>query len=116
MVDGSTAAGGPDIVPNNPTQAQRLYTGTNGADYRGLLALAGSAEFAELGGSGPGYTPQQINAYAHDVLHLNYVFWTRNTWCGTAAQRWSTGILPFLKTAPAVHTKCPTSYGICKNR
>jgi hypothetical protein len=110
------AAGGPDIVPNDPTQAQQIYSGMKGSDFRGVLPLAGSAEAAELGGNGPGFTPQQIHAYAASVLHLNYVFWARNTWAGTASQQWKTGILPFLKTAPPVHTACPTSYGVCNSR
>jgi hypothetical protein len=105
--------GGPDVIPNALTDGQKTWTGVYGADYRGKLPIANSVEDAELGGSKGSWTPLQLNNFAYDTLHANYVFWVWNTWQGNAAQRWSTGILPFLRTNPKIRTTCPTSYAWC---
>jgi hypothetical protein len=39
--------------------------------------------------------------------------WTMNEWAGGSSQRWSTGILPYLRTFPPVRTGCPTVYSWC---
>lgn len=107
------AIGGPNVIPNDPTQAQRVWTGQFGADYRGLLAIGASVEHGELGGNLGNFTPKQINDYAYNTLRVNHIFWIRNTWSGSSAQRWATGILPFLRTNPPIRTTCPSAYGIC---
>lgn len=105
------AAGGSNVTPNKPTQGQRVWTGQLGADYRGILALSSSVETGELGS----FTPKQINDYAYNTLRVNHLFWVRNTWSGSADKRWSTGILPFLRTNPPIRTTCPSSIAICLN-
>ena len=77
--------------------------GEYGADYRLELPIANGVESGELGK----FTPQQIGAYAYDPLHVNYLFWIRNTWKGTPEQKWWTGILPYLHSRPPVQTALP---------
>ena len=113
LTDPSAAAGGSNIIPNSPTQGQRVWTGELGADFRGVLPLSSSVETGELGGNLGNFTPKQINDYAYKTLRVNHLFWVRNTWSGSTAQRWSTGILPFLRTNPPIHTNCPSSHGLC---
>jgi hypothetical protein len=108
------AAGGSNTIPGDMTLGQRVMTGVTGSDFRGILAIGSAVETGELGGSHGDFTPKQISDYAYGTLKSNYVFWTYNTWMGDATQRWSTGILPFLRTNPPYRTKCPTSYGLCK--
>jgi hypothetical protein len=109
------AAGDSNVIPGEMTLGQRIWTGQTGADYRGNLAIGTSVEAAELGGSHGDFTPKQINDFAYGTLRSNYMFWVYNTWMGDSSQRWSTGILPFLRTNPPIRTACPTSYGLCKN-
>ena len=113
LVEPRAAAGGSNVIPYKPTQGQRVWSGQLGAEYRGLLALSSSVETGELGGNLGNFTPKQINDYAYNTLKVNHLFWVRNTWSGSAAQRWSTGILPFLRTNPPIRTTCPTSIAIC---
>ncbi len=105
------AAGGPDAIPARKTLAQQVWTGDYGGDYRWELALASSVEVEDLKGN----TPQEINDWAYNELHVQYIFWLRNTWAGDSSRRWDTGILPFLRTNPPVRTRCPNSYGWCMN-
>jgi hypothetical protein len=102
-----------NLVPGKLSQGQAVWTGVYGADYRGRLAIANSVESSELGGSKGDFTPKQINDYAYSTLRTNYLFWSYNTWEGDWTQRWSTGILPFLRTYPSVRTACPSNYGYC---
>ncbi len=111
LVEPRAAAGGANVTPNKPTQGQRVWTGQLGADYRGILALSSSVETGELGN----FTPKQINDYAYNTLRVNHLFWVRNTYSGSADKRWSTGILPFLRTNPPIRTTCPSSIAICLN-
>jgi hypothetical protein len=113
LPDHRISAGSSNIIPNRINHGQRVWTGEFGADYRGYLAISNSIEAGELGGSSGDFTPAQINDYAYDKLHANYLFWVRNTWSGDSSQRWNTGILPFLRTGPRIRTACPTNYGIC---
>ena len=103
------AAGGSNIFPGDKTLGQEVWSGVHGADYRWLLALSSSVEGGELAS----FTPQQIGNWAYNELRLNHVFWVRNTWAGDASRRWSTGILPYLRTRPPIRTRCPDSYGVC---
>ena len=102
-----------NVIPTNMNQGQEVWTGVHGADYRGRVAIGNNVETAELGGSKGDWTPKQLNDFAYNTLRTNYVFWTYNTWEGDASQRWSTGILPFLRTSPPVRTACPSNYGYC---
>jgi hypothetical protein len=111
--DHRIATGSSNIIPHKVNHGQRVWTGEFGADYRGYLAISNSVEAGELGGSSGDYTPQQINDFAYEKLHANYLFWVRNTWAGDSSQQWKTGILPFLRSNPRIRTGCPTNYGIC---
>lgn len=103
------AAGGSNIFPGKKTLGQAVWTGDYGADYRWILPLSSSVESRDLTQA----TPQQIERWAYNDLHLHYMFWDRNTWAGGSSARWYTGVLPFLRTNPPVRTNCPASYGIC---
>ena len=113
MFEASLGASGPNVMPTHITQAQRVWTGLTGADYRGAMAIGPSIEPNELGGSHGDNTPKQIYDFAYKTLQVNYLFWPYNTWIGSPAQKWSTGILPFLRTNPPVRTTCPLAYGLC---
>ena len=104
------AAGGSNVVPGRKSLGQKVWTGVYGADYRWILPLSSSVETGEL----RSYTPRQINDFAYNQLHLNYIFWVYNTWAGDASRRWATGILPFLRTKPPFRSACPSNYGICR--
>jgi hypothetical protein len=105
--------GDSNVIPGEPTLGQRVWTGVTGGDYRGRLAIGTSVEAGELGGNHGDFTPKQLNDYAYNTLKSNYMFWVYNTWMGDRNQRWSTGILPFLRNNPPIRTGCPSSYGSC---
>jgi hypothetical protein len=107
------AGGGSNIIPGKLTLAQMVYTGKYGTDYRGILPLGSGVETDVLGGTHGWYTPKQIGDFAYNALKLNHVFWVRNTWSGGSAQRWNTGILPYLKSNPPIHKNCPARYASC---
>jgi hypothetical protein len=111
--DAGVGAGGSNVVPGKLTAGQSAITGVYGADYSLELPIANAVESGELGGELGSFLPEQIASYAYDVLKTHYLFWSRNTWAGTARQRWETGILPFLRTNPPTRTRCPNVYGIC---
>jgi hypothetical protein len=113
LVAPRAAAGSSNIMPNKLNLGQKVWTGVYGADYRGRLAIANGVETSELGGYNGNYTPKQINDFAYNTLRVNHIFWIYNTWSGSSAQRWSTGILPFLRTKPPIRTTCPSTYGWC---
>lgn len=108
------AVGGPDIIPTQSIQADRLFMGGSGIDYRGQMAWVAEVQSPSLGGSKGTFTPEQIynNGMQRKPSHF---IWYRNTWSGGDAQKWSTGILPFIrsvsgKTVPI----CPSTYsGTC---
>lgn len=114
LVSTRAAAGGPDILPGEILQAQRIWTGeVGGVDYRGNLAIIHSMDAAGLGGGQGDYLPQQVFDFAYKTLRVNYLIWVRNTWAGTAAQQWDSGILPVIRANPTLHSACPKSYQSC---
>jgi hypothetical protein len=115
LIEPSVAVGGPNTVPGKPTSGQKVWSGQTGADFRGRLAISSGVDPAELGGVSGTHTPKQIYDYAYDTLHVNYMFWSRNEWNGGSTQKWTTGILPFLRSNPPVHKACPATYGICSS-
>ena len=108
------AAGGPDVLPPplNGTEGERILTGASSdVDYRGRMPIAFSVQTPELGGTKGTFTPAQLFDHAYETLHVNYIFWARNTWAGGAEQKWSTGILPYLRSIDGrIHTECPSSW------
>ncbi len=115
MVGPYAATNSSNTVPTAINLGQRVWIGGGnmGADYRGLLPIGTSVEAGELGGKLGSFLPSQIGSFAYNTLRANYVFWVQNNWAGGSAQRWSTGILPYLRTNPPVRTGCPRSYGWC---
>jgi hypothetical protein len=115
MLPYSIGVGGPNVFADMTklTHGQKVWIGQTGANYRGRLAIGNGVENVELGGGYGNYTPKQLGDFAYQKLGVTHMFWPRNEWNGTSAQRWSTGILPYLKTNPPVVTACPWAYGIC---
>lgn len=108
------AVGGPDILPGEILQSQRIWTGkVGGVDYRGKVAIIHSMDAAGLGGGQGNYTPKEVVDFAYSTLKVNYLMWARNTWAGTTAQQWNSGILPVIRAHPTLHSTCPTSYQSC---
>jgi hypothetical protein len=107
------ALGGPDLLPppDKGTDGDRILKGAaGGEDYRGRVPVAYAVQPASLGLK-HSYTPAELFGYAYDELHANYIFWTRNSAYGGPAQRWDSGILPFLRSIDGkIHTECPPSY------
>lgn len=106
-------AGGPDIFPppGNGTEGDKILAGASAdVDYRGRMPIAYAVQTPELGGKRGTFTPEQLFDHAYQTLRVNYVFWIRNTWQGGAEQKWSTGILPYLRSINGkIHTECPSS-------
>jgi hypothetical protein len=111
--DSDLAAGGPSTIPNRLLESQKVWTGVTGADYRGAIAIGPGVETAVFGGKHGNYSPKQVADWAYQNLGVTHLFWVRNTWTGSDAQRWSTGILPTLRTNPPTRTACPRVYGLC---
>jgi hypothetical protein len=107
-------AGGPDVLPppHNGTSGDRILRGASGGvDYRGRIPIAYSVQTPELGGKEGQFTPEQLFDHAYRELRANYIFWVRNTGTGGAAQKWDTGILPYLRSIDGkIHTECPRDW------
>ncbi len=115
------AVGGPDVIPSEDIQANRIFSGGGGGtDYRGMLPFVAEVQSPELGGHEGTWTPVEL--YDHSMkgnasagingTRPQYFVWLRNTWSGGSAQQWSTGILPFIRSVGgAVYsTTCPRGY------
>ena len=125
------AVGGPDVWPATVTQADRVFAGLDQyqkqvyTDYRDRMPWAIEIQSPELAGQ---WTPKELydatvygyyatqDKFAVPSMKTKYVIWYVNTgWTGGAAQAWSTGELPFIRsTGGNVHsTTCPTTYPSC---
>jgi len=115
------AIGGPDVIPSEDIQANRIFSGGGGGtDYRGILPFVAEVQSPELGGHEGTWTPFELydhsmngNASAGiNATRPQYFIWLRNTWSGGAAQQWSTGILPFIRSVNGAvsSTACPKGY------
>jgi hypothetical protein len=99
------ATGGPDILPppHEGTLGEKVYRGELGStDYRGKMVAGFSVQVPELGGSKGTYTPRQLFDHCVYTNKCRYMFWVRNTESGGAPQKWSTGILPFIRANPGL--------------
>lgn len=111
-------AGGPDILPNNPTDGQRYFAGAGGTDYRGTLPMINEIQSPELGGQFGYYTPTQLAqaAYNNGATHLAWLYKTYEMApASTPDLYWNTGspsIKSYLSGSPlTLRTACPTTYG-----
>lgn len=97
--------GGPDIIPNQSIQADRLHM----QHFLGKMVWVSEVQSPSLGGHEGTFTAEQI--YTNAMLRKpSYLIWYRNTWSGGAAQKWDTGLLPYIKSvAGRVVTSCPTN-------
>lgn len=104
--------GGPDMrpimePPTPPTNSDgfRVLMGTSGGvNYRGDYLVLASAENFELDA---GFLPEDTYEAGVTLMGANTFFWLKQETKGTSAQKWSSGILPFIRTH-AVNTTTPT--------
>lgn len=101
----NVATGGPDVIPNQTIQADRLHM----ASYKGVMAWVSEVQSPSLGGHKGTFTPDQIytNGMQRGPSHF---IWYRNTWSGGAEQKWDTGILPYIrKVGGKTASSCPSN-------
>jgi hypothetical protein len=110
------AVGGPDVIPNQAIQADRVFMGGAGKDYRGVMAWVAEVQSPSLGGHEGTFSPRELYDSGMQRKPSHFV-WYRNTWSGGAAQKWDTGILPFIRSIKgATVDACPTSFrGACSD-
>jgi hypothetical protein len=102
--NGGVIIGGPDPelpLPNitRVIQANQIFRAAvgGGPDFRGTVPWVG--EVQQLGlGTRFTQTPLELNTYEMDTMHASYMIWLQNSWVGGPAQRWSTGVLPFIQS------------------
>lgn len=99
------ALGGPDIIPSQSIQADRLYID----QYRGIVPWVAEVQSPSLGGSKGTFTPKQL--YDNGMLRRpSHFIWYRNTWSGGVSQKWDTGLLPFIRSVKgATEVACPSA-------
>lgn len=113
VIDAAVAAdwivGGNDVLPKEDVQADRIFNGeTFGTDHRGVVPWVSQVAHPELCGKEGTFTPSQLYNHAMQgnlsagmrPMRPQYFIWIRNTWnCSEGGpQRWSTGILPFIRS------------------
>lgn len=109
-------AGNMDTCPSGCSMQSDLTLrgASGGVDYRGGMPIVYSVEASVLGNDavGPdgGFTPTQIGDFANDTMRINHLMWDRNMAVGTSAQRWDTGILPYINANPLEHSACPSAF------
>ena len=131
------AVGGPDVWPQDVTQADRVFAGLDQAgqslytDYRDRLPWAVEAQWQSFGGKftmrqlwdaeASGYTapntqyqggPRAGQNFLMPSMKVRYFIWYVNEYNGDASTQWKTAILPLIRSlngAPA-SSACPTSY------
>lgn len=104
------AIGGPDIIPTETIQANRIYN----AKLRGRMIWVAEVQQPSLGGKEGTFTPKQIYDTGMQSAPSHFL-WIRNTWSGGAPQRWDSGILPFIRSINgAVNAACPANVEGCK--
>jgi hypothetical protein len=86
LVGTGVVMGGPDVLPDNPALARRVYPLYD--KFRGRLKLFNSMQHnsyrhqrAKPGGSEDSYwSMEDLFVFARDELHVDYVFWEYRTW------------------------------------
>jgi hypothetical protein len=111
-VDQQAVIGGPDVVPERALQSDEIMRGELGAakDYRGIVAIKAEVQASSLGERWT-ITPSDLYAQAYSTDRSNYIFWDRNDFYGNAAEKWTTGILPFIRSVNGqTVSACPKSF------
>jgi hypothetical protein len=110
------AIGGPDVIPDQTIQANRVFAGTAGGskDFRGVVPWISEIQSPSLGGHEGTFTPRELYDDGMNQMQANYFVWYRNTWQGGPDQKWDSGILPFIRSIKgATKTTCPEKLGTC---
>lgn len=101
------AIGGNDVLPGEDVTADRVFNGeSGGTDYRGVIPWVSNVAVPELCGKEGTYTASQLFIHAMDgnantgirPQRPQYMAWITSEACSGSAQRWSTGILPFIRS------------------
>jgi hypothetical protein len=100
----------PDITKH--VWSNRVFRGLDsGTDLRGIVPWVGEVQQQGLGGNNYTETPAEIFDYQYNTMRANYMIWIRNTWSGGDAQKWSTGIYPYIRSIGGrIHSACPRDY------
>ncbi len=108
--------GGPDVFPtgictNRSADADEVFVGSEGTDYRGAIPSLRSMESGDMNGGLGTCTPQQIRDHANDELHASHLFWTHSNNID-ATRNWDTGVLPLINDTAndLTHIQAPTNY------
>ena len=119
-MDHRVIVGGPDtwtrewiVSGKRAIQGDQIMRGEKGSgtDYRKLGGIKGEIQTTELGGYIATFTPTELYDTAYNINKSHYIFWDRNDYYGGAAQMWTTGILPLIRSIGGkTYTTCPTSF------
>ncbi|MFL6124474.1 hypothetical protein [Actinophytocola sp.] len=114
---GGVTVGGPNPEPpvlsiTRFITANRVFRGDDGGtDLRGTIPWTGEVRAANLGARFT-QTPEEIFDYFYATMRASHMVWPHNTSTGGAAQRWSTGILPYINSIRGrTNTSRPTTAG-----
>jgi hypothetical protein len=130
------AIGGPDTIPRETIQANRVYSGQSGStDYRPLVPFVSEVQTPSLGGHECDGTASEPYCYPEDLYDVavngfsgtvngqqltilpvdpSYFVWVynQNLGVGDANQQWS-AIYQFIQTNPPLNGICPMNYPGC---
>jgi hypothetical protein len=111
-VSDQAVVGGPDVVPGRDLQSDKVVNGEKGSgtDYRGVVAIKAEVQTPELGEKWS-FEPNALYDLAYTVNRCNFMLWDRNDFYGGPDQKWTTGILPFIRSVNGKTVSvCPSSY------
>jgi len=132
--DSGLMFGGTDSVPDShrkiyinfvwrgcttPSSGTACTPGSSWSDLRGKYSWVSEIESPDLpGGSFCGSCSlQDLQDYAHDTLHANYMLWYYNDWSGTSDGKWP-AVKAFIdagKSKP-YSTACPAAFLSCNTK
>lgn len=104
------AVGGPDIIPTQTIQANRVFA----SHFKGKMIWVSEVQSPSLGGTKGAFSAEQI--YKEGMKNSPaYFVWIRNMWSGGAAQKWDTGLLPYIRRIAGVTVAtCPSNVEGCR--
>lgn len=105
------AVGGPDVIPNQTIQANRMYE----SHLKGRMVWVAEVQSPSLGGHEGTFTARELYESAMNQAP-SYFLWYRNTWSGGTAQKWDSGLLPFIRSVQGrTTTACPANL-VCNTK